>query len=133
MQRPRKSELAEKLAAQVMLPGRRSQLYNWLRGHYAELSEARRQVRSTWEDLAAIVVDAGVKGARGQEPTAEVVRKAWQAVTRDLKPAEGTPAEPASDAPPRPRRKAAKGDQSAPDDDSGDLPPRHTFTPARIK
>ena len=85
MQRPRNSSsvFAKKLAAQA-LQGR-SRLYHWLRANYAELAAAREQVRSTWADLAAIVVEAGLKDARGQDPSAEAVRKAWQKVARDVK------------------------------------------------
>ena len=132
MQMPRKSPLAEKLTAQVIQHGR-SQLYSWLRSNYDELADARRQTRATWDDLRAIVADAGVKGARGQDPSSEVVRKAWQAVTKDLAAAKSTSAEVTPDKSPSPRRKAAKGKPPPPDDDSGDPPSPHTFTPARIR
>lgn len=110
----------------------RARLYHWLRFNYAELAQAKADLRYTWRDLAETVADAGARNAFGQRPDAEAVRKAWLKLEADMTTrAAKRPPAPASRTQPSHAVNPDPTNDPPPTDEP--RPSRHTFKPAKIR
>jgi hypothetical protein len=112
-----------------------------LRAHYAEIEAARRDLRSTWDDIAKAAGEAGQQNARGNPPQAEGVRKAFMRLRDEM--ANGGRAASAT----RPRGQAKPASKASPpppaiipavsaDDGTEELDKRtqrNIFLPAKIR
>lgn len=122
------------IAAALSGRGRRghSELYWWMWDHYDQLQGERERQgrgRADWVTATEQFMQLGLTGRDSAPLKPENVRKTWERVVRD----KGVqPTQKHAVAVSRPAAKAAKP-VPPPDDDDGDLPPRHTFTPARIR
>ena len=75
------ADRARDLFSQV--PGR-SPLLDWMRQNHALITHQLTISRPRWADLARVVVELGIRDAKGEPPKAETVRRAWQRVTDEL-------------------------------------------------
>lgn len=75
------ADRAKDLFSQV--PGR-SPLLDWMRQNHALITHQLTISRPRWADLARVVVELGIRDAKGEPPKAETVRRAWQRVTDEL-------------------------------------------------
>ncbi len=62
----------------------REAVFCWLWANHAEVTEARERWYVTWEGIAHIMREDGVKGWKGDLPTANAVRRVWGRVCREI-------------------------------------------------
>jgi hypothetical protein len=102
----------------------------WMRDHFTDLKKELPPHRANWSALAERLGRAGLTNALGGELTAHTARKTWQRV-RD---AMDVPTPSQGEAPTEPKRRGLKAASPVVEPlESDDLPPRHTFTPAKIR
>jgi hypothetical protein len=63
---------------------RRTPLFCWLWDNHEEVTQMRRRWLVTWDGIATIIAEDGIKGRHGNDPTADAVRKVWKRVCRDI-------------------------------------------------
>jgi hypothetical protein len=110
------ADRARDLFSQV--PGR-SPLRDWMRQNHALITHQLTISRPRWADLARVVVELGIRDAKGEPPKAETVRRAWQRVTDEL-----------GAQPPRRRRRLMPPGRPAADEPMVTAPPPATAEPA---
>ena len=102
----------------------------WMRDHFTDLKKELPPHRANWSALAERLGRAGLTNALGGELTAHTARKTWQRV-RD---AMDVPTPRQDEAPTGSRRRGPEAASPIVEPlESDDLPPRHTFTPAKIR
>ena len=115
--------------------GARSPVSVWMRENYDAFAARLAGRRADWRVLARVFADAGLTDNAGQPPKPETVRKTWQRVVWARARKVGGPASSAPELPRQRSRKAVSVQPAPPQqpDDGDDLPPKHTFTAARIR
>jgi hypothetical protein len=103
----------------------------WMRDHFTDLKNELPPHRANWSALAERLGRAGLTNALGGELTAHTARKTWQRVrdTMDEPP-------PSQGEAPTGSQRRGRPEAASPivePLESDDLPPRHTFTPAKIR
>jgi hypothetical protein len=78
-----KGSLRQKIAEQTKAG--RLRLHHWLRERYAELAEARAELKPTWEQFAKSVAAVGARDAKGNLPTGPAVRKVWIGLEAEMR------------------------------------------------
>jgi hypothetical protein len=103
----------------------------WMRDHFADLKKELPPHRANWSALAERLGRAGLTNALGGELTAHTARKTWQRVRDAMDVPTPSQGEAPTGSQQRGRPEATAPIVEPHDDD--DLPPRHTFTPAKIR
>jgi hypothetical protein len=62
----------------------RSPLLGWMRQHHALITERMNTVRPSWQDVARILAELGVRDVHGAPPKVEAVRRAYHRVAGAL-------------------------------------------------
>src|ERR1700712_3097704 len=62
----------------------REAVFCWLWANHAEVMEARERWYVTWHGIAAIMEKDGIKGGKGDPPTANAVRRVWDRVCLEM-------------------------------------------------
>lgn len=83
MQPPSDPTIRKALAERALRSGR-ARLTRWVKANFADLQAARRDLGSTWEDLAAVARDAGQTNAFNQPPTSDAIRMAYLRVEKAM-------------------------------------------------
>jgi hypothetical protein len=123
-----------KLLAERVLEAR-SPLYQWLRTNYAQIHPIIVR-HPSWQALAKTAFDSGLRGTDGGPPSRQAVRKAWLGLVQEMEAeSKGKPGRTRTRAKVRaqPAPTAAASPAANDPDRADDPPPRHTFTPAKIR
>ena len=87
LNKPRRKTKAEKAFFERLADyphSYREEVFCWLWDNHDELVELRRRWMTSWNTIALIMIEDGVKGHNGVTPTADAVRKVWKRVCREI-------------------------------------------------
>ena len=63
---------------------RRAEVFCWLWDNHAELVKMRRLWKPTWDWIALVMAEEGVKDRHGHPPTGNAARRVWGRVCREI-------------------------------------------------
>jgi hypothetical protein len=105
-----------------------------MRDNFEALKEELRPHRANWEMLAQRLGEAGLTNAAGGKLTAATARKTWQRIRVEMTAAPSKQRPGSHRSPPvKPGAPAKDETPRTEPTDLDELPPRHTFRPAKIR